>query len=154
MSTTSDRDLRKLVERFVHVSRLMSAAEKRVDIPTYNRLIVRNFAAGDEIERAGEAGRRALESLLDHEIAQVRLAAGQRVLRWDPAKAAPVLLRLMTNESLQGIHGYERISVSHSANMMLHLHFDVPVYDGTELIEPMRAYGIELSPEQVQAWRA
>lgn len=37
--------------------------------------------------------------------------------------------------------------------MMLHLHFDVPVYDGTELIEPMRAYGIELSPEQVQAWR-
>jgi hypothetical protein len=133
-----------LLDRFLDLSMKMSVAEQRQDTVGYNKLVLRSIAVGDEIEQSGESGRRALEALLDHESAQVRLLSAHRVLKWDPAKAAPVLGHLMAVDPLSGLSGYQRFSIRTTAEEMLRIHFKVRPYDGTELIEPMRAYGFEI----------
>ncbi len=144
MKPKSDAELQKLVERYLHLAIEMSRAEGRQDVAGYNRHATKHFAVGNQIEQLGEAGRRALETLVNHESAQVRLLSAHQVLKWNPAKAAPVLGNLMAVDPLSGLNGYQRFSIRTTASAMLRIHFKVRPYDGTELIEPMRAYGFEI----------
>jgi hypothetical protein len=144
MKPKSDAELQKVLDRYLHLIQQMSEAQRRRDVTAYNRDATKLVAVEDQIEQAGEAGRRALETLVNSESPHVQLFSAHRVLKWDPAKAVPVLGRLMTGDALAGLSIHERLSVSLSACTMLRIHLKVRPYDGTELIEPMRAYGFEI----------
>ena len=144
MKPKSVAELQELVERYLHLAMEMSRAEGREDVAGYNKHATKHFAVGNQIEQIGDPGRHALEALIDHESAQVRLLSAHQVLKWDPAKAAPVLGNLMAVDPLSGLSGYQRFSIRTTAESMLRIHFKVRPYDGTELVEPMRAYGFEI----------
>lgn len=144
MKPKSDAELQKILDRYLHLILQMSQAQRRRDVAAYNRYATKQVAAEDQIEQAGEVGRRALETLVYDGSPHVQLFSAHRVLKWDPVKAVPVLGRLMIGDSLAGLSIPERLSISLSASAMLRIHFKVRPYDGTELIEPMRAYGFEI----------
>lgn len=118
-------------------------------VTAYNRLHDRVWLALLAIEGLGEAGRRAIEDMLTHDVPMIRFRAATRVLAWNPHLAVPVLGRLLTDEFPPHAQGYRQFAVVAEVNLFLHKHFDVRFYDGTELTEPMRAYGYELPEEYI-----
>jgi hypothetical protein len=86
---------------------------------------------------------------MDHELPEVRLRAAGQVLAWAPKLAVPVLGDLLVNwRPTDPRRGY--VAVRTEAKEWLYDYFGITDFDRNKLIEPLRAYGIEL-PRQDRA---
>jgi len=107
-----------------------------------NKFFDKSRACLDLLQKTKE-GRAALEGLLTHDSAEVRLAAANRVLQWNSDLAIPLLGYLSAHWRPRNPEkGY--VPVGFSATLILLQHFGIRNADTNALIGPMRAYGIEM----------
>jgi hypothetical protein len=66
------------------------------------------------------------------------------VCAWSPEKAIPVLGRLLVEDLGAESSAHERGDIRLGAKEMLYRHFGIDDFDRNRLIEPLRAYGIDL----------
>lgn len=141
-SPVTDSSIRVLINRLIEANQLEIAAREREDTRAGNRQVDRMRLLLDELV-SDPMGRDALERLMTHEIPEVRLRAAGRVMGWAPKKAVPVLGSLVAHwRPKDPRKGY--VAVALSASWQLYQHFGIKDYDQNKLIEPLRAYGIEL----------
>lgn len=145
--TVSDQPTDTLVARYVQLEELRRLAIRRDDIPAANRHYDRTVPILRELVSRNPDGRRAIEALLAHPSPFVRLGAACKVLIWAPAMALPVLARLALNPG-SGFSAEERGSVALSAEGMLYKHFGIRNFDSNDLIEPLRAFGVDWPREE------
>lgn len=143
IQTASEASLEALVKDVVKYEELRRAAIRRDDIPAANRHFDKATPLLDELASRVPAGREALEMLLTHSSAFVRLSAAARVLAWAHEKAIPVLAHLAEDDLGADYSPAEGGSVEISAAGLLYRHFDIRSFDRNDLIEPLRAYGID-----------
>lgn len=148
---TSEPALDELLDALVKYQALQQLAIRRDDIPAANRHFDKVVAASRGLA-ADPEGRQLLESLLHHSSAFLRMRAAIRVLQWAPDKAVPVLGRIIS-ERLEDLSPDERIEVSTTARNILYQHFGVRGFDRNGLIEPLRAYGVELPYQDHAKWQ-
>jgi len=141
----TESHIRTLVDRLIESQKLEIAAREREDTRAGNRQVDKISAALRELVQS-PSGREALEHLLTHEIPEVRLQAAGEVMAWAPRKAIPVLGRLILEwRPKDPRKGY--IAVRFLAGLQLYEYFGIKDFDHNKLIEPLRAYGIELPRE-------
>jgi len=127
-------------------------ADRTDNTRAYNRLHKTVAEALNAILAAGPRGRDVLEHLLSHETPQVRMWAAGQVIKWDPDKAIPILGHLMVDKLPDETAPMERVTIRMGASSYLEKHFGVKNYDRNELIEPLRAYGIDVPRRPEQPW--
>lgn len=142
----------QLLQSLVKYQELQQLAFRRDDIAAANRHFDRIVAAANGLV-ANPEGRQTLELLLHHSSAFLRLRAAIRVLRWNPEQAVPVLGRILTETLGADLSASERIEVRTSAANTLYQHFGVRGFDRNKLIEPLRAYGVELPYQDHTKWQ-
>lgn len=145
----SELDIKTLKAKYFALQERQLMVHSPEHVTAYNRLHDRVWLALMAIEDLGEAGRRAIEDMLTHDEPMIRFRAATRVLAWNPHLAVPVLGRLLTEEFPPEARGFRQFSVVAEVSLFLHKHFDVRFYDGSELVEPLRAYGYELPQEYI-----
>lgn len=118
----------------------------------YNRAYDRVTKVLNDIESHGDAGRQAIETWLGSDKTLVRFHAARRIIVWNSDVAIPVLGRLLVDPLPSHFTGYERFSIKSSANHSLYKHFDIRNFDRNSLIEPLKAYGIDLPYRPEQIW--
>ena len=146
-SNAIDEHLRMFFEQH----HLYAAAVRRQDVPAANRCLLKVSSRLDAI--AGLAGGKALlEGLLDHVEPYIRLRAAGSVMGWMPYLAIPVFGRLLAEE-INNLSPYERLDIDAEAVGWLYKHFEIRSFNQNDLIEPLRAYGIELPYRDYAAWQ-
>ncbi len=148
----SDLSTEELMHDLLKYQNLHRLAVRRNDILALNRHILKVSAAADSLAAKIPHGREALEQLLVHPTAYVRLRAAGRVLMWAPEKAVPVLGRLLIEDLGNESSPDERIDIRTEAKGWLYQHFDIRSFNRNDLIEPLRAYGIEIPYRQEEIW--
>ncbi len=101
---------------------------------------------------ATEEGRLALEDLTKDPSPHLRLRAAYRCLTWSPRLAVPVIGNLIADDLVDACAPMERINIHTSAVDTLLLFFGIESWRQNDLIEPLRAYGIELPYEEEEIW--
>jgi hypothetical protein len=141
-SPFTDVAIQSLVDRLVRHQELEIAAREREDTRAGNQQVRHIGAALDALE-ASAAGRAALERLMGHDLPEVRMRAARRVMRWSPNPAIPVLGQLAAHwrpkDPRKG-----NVGVGFYAGLELYRHFGVTDFDSNKLVEPLRAYGIDM----------
>jgi hypothetical protein len=138
----SDLPVEDLIERFVKSQVRNQDAVREQNIPAANRQVDITMQAAEVLMNSTE-GRHALERLMSHGEPFVRLRAAQFVRRWAPDLAIPVLGRMLVDD-------YEDISVDEGLEMIigakdsLFAQFGIRSFDWNDLIDPLKAYGINL----------
>jgi hypothetical protein len=148
---TSYRTPDQLLDQLVKYQELHRQAVRRKNVPLANRQLLKVIAAADGLA-ASSRGRDILESLLDHRMAYMRVRAAARVLSWAPEKAIPVLGRLLMEDLGVESSVDERIDIRSEATGFLYRHFGIRSFNRNDLIEPLRAYGIDLPHRREEAW--
>jgi hypothetical protein len=141
-----------LVRGFERYQELQQSAIREEDIPAANRHFTKMKAHADALART-LAGRAALEGLLASLSPFIRLRAAHRVLTWAPEKAIPVLGHLLIDEIEPPLTPQERVELKLSAKETLYGHFGIGDADQNKLIEPLRAYGVDLPYRDYSAWQ-
>lgn len=118
----------------------------------YNQLHAAANRAFDSIMAHGEAGRQAMEKLLGHGSPEVRFWAACAVLDWDPKLAVPVFGRLLRDPLPETLHVDARIDIRFFSGDRLFQYFGDTSHNLNNLIEPLRAYGIDLPPSEERPW--
>ena len=126
-------------------------ALRHEDVPNANCLVLSIMRLGDSLE-ASQAGRDALEELLDNADPLLRLRAAHWCLKWTPERAVPVVGRLLTDDLGDDSAPFERLMIRTSASDKLFLFFGIESWRDNDLIEPLRAYGVELPHEDEEIW--
>jgi predicted transcriptional regulator len=144
---TSYRTLDQLAKH----QELHRQAVRRQNIASANRQLLKVIAAADGLA-ASSRGRDILESLLEHRMAYMRVRAAARVLAWAPEKAIPVLGRLLVDDLGAESSIDERIDIRSEATGFLYRHFGIRSFNRNDLIEPLRAYGIDLPHRREAEW--
>ncbi|KXF78243.1 hypothetical protein ATN84_00060 [Paramesorhizobium deserti] len=152
ISTRSNRTLEQWTEEFVRRLQKQTQADRAENIPAYNRLHKKIVEALTAIENAGSPGREVLEELMEHEMPQVRLWAAGRVIQWNPDRAIPVLGRLLIEKLPEESAPVERMSIRGTASSHLEKFFGITNFDRNELIEPLKAYGIDVPRQTERPW--
>ncbi|TKT81273.1 hypothetical protein [Aquamicrobium sp. LC103] len=117
-----------------------------------NRHFLKAHRARDKLVATAE-GRSALEGLLSHPTLHVRVSAAAAVMTWDAERVIPFLGGLL-DADLSAIPSVdERLEIRITAMDLLYMHFDVRSSDRNDLIEPLRAYGVELSYRDHSLWQ-
>lgn len=132
-----------LLSRFQTDCKAYQQALRREDVPAANRLLLSIMRRGDALADS-EAGRAALEALLDHPNAMLRLRTAHSSLTWAAEKTIPVVGRLLIGDLGAESGALERIMIRTSACDKLYLSFGIRSWRQNDLIAPLRAYGIEL----------
>lgn len=146
-SKTIDEHLRMFFEQ--HDS--YAAAVRRQDVPAANRCLLKVSSCLDAV--AGLPGGKALlEKLLDHDEPYIRLRAAGSVMDWMPDLAIPVFGRLLA-EDINNLSPYERLDIHAEAVGWLYKYFKIRSFNQNDLIEPLRAYGVELPYRDYAAWQ-
>jgi len=151
-SARSGRTLEQWSEEFVGSLKKQAEADRADNVFAYNRLHKKVVEALKAILNAGPRGRDVLENLLSHETPQVRMWAAGQVIKWDPDKAIPILGHLMVDKLPDETAPMERVTIRMGASSYLEKHFGIRTYDRNELIEPLRAYGIDVPRRPEQPW--
>jgi hypothetical protein len=99
-----------------------------------------------------EAGRSALEALLDHSNAMLRLRAAHWCLKWAVEKTVPVVGRLLIEDLGAESGALERVMIRTSACDKLYLFFGIRSWRQNDLIAPLRAHGVDLPYEEEEIW--
>lgn len=150
-SANSETSTDKLVGALMKHQALEIEACEREDIAAANRQVDKLSAVLDQLARTA-VGRQALEKLMSHEMPEVRLRAAGAVMAWAPDMAIPVLGRLVADWKPKDPHrGY--VAVRTEAKGWLYDHFGVTDFDQNKLIDPLRAYGIDLPYRDYSAWQ-
>lgn len=150
-SANSEAPVDELVGALMKHQALEIAACEREDVTAANRQTDKLSAILDQL--AGTpVGRLALEALLTHEMPEVRLRAAGAVMAWAPEMAIPVLGRLVADwKPKDPRRGY--VPVRTEAKGWLYDYFGVTDFDQNKLIEPLRAYGVDLPYRDYSAWQ-
>jgi hypothetical protein len=122
------------------------------NIPAANRSLLKVRKYADALTGSSQ-GRDALEGLLTSPSPFVRLRAAHRVCGWNPKLAVPVLGRLIYESLPVDLSSDERTELRASAKHSLFNFFKVPRFDRNDLIEPLRAYGVELPWRDHARWQ-
>jgi hypothetical protein len=149
-SIAADPDIERLVERLLRYQQLEIAAMEREDVSAGNRHFDKLHSALTQLAKTS-SGRDALEHLLDHDTPEVRLRAAGQIMAWAPNKAIPVLGHLIAEWRPKDRNkGY--VAVRTEAKGWLYDHFGIKDFDQNKLIEPLKAYGIELRRRPDEIW--
>ena len=141
-SPVADAKVEDLVAEFVKHQSLEIAAQEREDTSSANRHFDKMYAVVKKLGNS-QTGRSALEQLMSHVLPEVRLRAAGQVMSWAPEKAIPVLGRLVAEwRPKDPRKGY--VAVRFEAAGWLYDYFSIKDFDHNKLIEPLRAYGIDL----------
>lgn len=119
-------------------------AVRRDDTPAANRYMKKVNQARNALAAKGNEGQATLEELMQHPMPQVRLDGAVSVMQWAPHLAIPVLGNLIVESKGEGMSVSERVEIAHEATLSLFDYFGTRLYDRDELIEPLKAYGIDL----------
>lgn len=150
--TNSDPSVDVLRERFLSYQERQQMAIRADDIPAANRHF-RKIKQYAEALAGTPEGRDALEELTRSPLPFVRLRAAQYARNWAPHVAIPVLGRLVIENFSSDLSPDERIELRISAKHSLFFFFGVRRFDQNELIEPLKAYGIDLPYEDHSVWQ-
>jgi hypothetical protein len=129
MTAKSEVSVEQLVQRLVEAEIAETAALDRQDMKAQNRWFDRSAAVITELLSKGEAGKAALEELLNHELPMVRMVAAASVLKWVPERALPVIEELVA-WSHGHAAGHRSPVVSHislGAGGLLALHYGIDI---------------------------
>ncbi|MBL8583782.1 MAG: DUF2019 domain-containing protein [Rhizobiaceae bacterium] len=141
----SELPVNLLVEILIKNQVKQALAVRRDDTPSANRYMKKVNQARHALAAKGNSGRAALEGLMRHPMPQVRLDGAVSVMQWAPDLAIPVLGRLIAETGYEkDMSADELIEVRHEATLSLFDHFGTKYYDRDELIEPLRAYGVDI----------
>lgn len=146
-SIDSEWPVTRLVKILIDNQEKQALAVRRDNTPAANRYMKKVNQARNALAAKGSSGRAALEALMGHPMPQVRLDGAVSVMQWAPDLAIPVLGRLIAETKYENdMSAGERIEVKHEATLSLFDHFGTRFYDRDELIEPLKAYGIDIPP--------
>jgi len=145
-SAVSESSVAKLVEILIRNQQKQALAIRRDDTPTANRYMRKVNQAREMLAQKGSEGRSALEELMRHPMPQVRLDGAISIMQWAPELAIPILGRLIVDTGYEDMSAGERIEIRHDAKLCLYDHFGIRNFDQDKLIEPLKAYGIDLPP--------
>jgi len=148
----SDMPVDALLGLLFKYQELHRQAVRRIDVPASNRHVLKIIEAGNALASTSP-GRDALEKLLTHPMAYMRLRAAQRVLEWDSKMAIPVLGRLLFENLGEESTVDERIDIRTSAKDSLFMHFGIRSWNRNDLIEPLKTYGVDLPYRDYDKWR-
>ncbi|GAB1581444.1 hypothetical protein [Phyllobacterium phragmitis] len=151
-SMRSSRSLEQWAEEFVRRLQEQAEADRADNTAAYNRLHKKVVEALNAILDAGPRGRDILEYFLNHETPQVRMWAAGQVIKWDADKAVPVLGHLLVDKLPQETAAMERVNIRMGASAYLEQHFGITNFDRNELIEPLKAYGIDVPLRPERPW--
>lgn len=140
---TSELPVGELVERFVKAQVRNQEAVREQNVPAANRQVDITMQTAEVLMNSAE-GRYALEKLMGHGEPFVRLRAAKFVRRWAPDLAIPVLGRMLANDSSADLSVDERLELRIEAKDSLFAQFGIRNFDWNDLIEPLKAYGINL----------
>ena len=118
----------------------------------YNRVHLKLANILDKIEAHGETGQRAINTWLESDEPLIRLFAAVRALGWNSDVAIPVLGHLLVEPLPVHFTGYERFSITSTARSILIEFFKTGNFSRNSLIEPLKAYGIDLPRRPEQIW--
>lgn len=142
---------KKLLQELEINQNMHRLAVRRDDIRAVNRHIERVWGVLDALAETAE-GRSGLERLLAHPDAYTRLRAAEAVMAWAPEAAIPVLGRLLFEDLGPESSAAERIDIRTAAKDTLYDHFDITSWDRNDLIEPLKAYGVDLPYRDRSKW--
>jgi len=124
-------------------------AHRRGDRKRVQELRDRFEQAAGELMKTAE-GRAAMEGLLKNPSSRLRYAVSTAVIEWAPAKAIPVLARLIHEPFDEEMEPWEEVSVRTYACMPLAEHFGYHPSNWSELPERLAKMGIDLPEETVR----
>ncbi|SFK57776.1 hypothetical protein SAMN04488498_108176 [Mesorhizobium albiziae] len=151
-SRISEISVHELLKTFLKYENLRLRAVRRLDVPATNRNFLKAVAASDSLSQTA-AGRAEIEKLLTHPMPYIRVRAAGAVMTWAPEKAIPVFGRML-DADLSAISSVdERLDIRIDSQDWLYQHFQIRSSDRNDLIEPLKAYGIELSYRDRTGWR-
>lgn len=143
MTPQTSENVARLIDGFLLHHKQRIEAVRRQDVPKANRHLLKAGESADML-RVSPGGRAAMERLLDHLDPNVQLSAGEEVMKWDPEKVVPLLGGLL-DADLNHIESVdERLDIRHRARAWLFKHFNIWSADRNDLIEPLKAYGVNL----------
>lgn len=149
---TSENSIQDLLEAFLDYEELRMQAVRRLDVPKANKYVLTAAAAANVLSKTAQ-GRAEIEKLLRHPTLYIRVRAAGVVMDWAPEKAIPVF-GAMLDADLSSIPSVdERIDISVTSKDWLYGHFNIHNADRNALIEPLRAYGIELKHRDETLWQ-
>jgi hypothetical protein len=149
---TSDLPVDVLRERFLRYQERQQIAIRAENVPVANRHFLKVKQYADALTETSR-GRDALEELAKSPFPFVRLRAAHRVRAWAPKLAIPVLGRLVIEKFEPDLSVDERLELRISAMHSLCSFFGISSYDQNELIDPLKAYGVDLPYEDHSKWR-
>lgn len=149
---TSDLPVDTLVQRFLKYQEHQQMAIRAENIPAANRHAMKVKQYADALA-ATSRGRDVLKELTRSPLPFVRHRAAQWALDWDPAIAVPVLGRHLIEDFGSDLSIDERLELRFSAKLGLHHFFGIRSYDHNDLIEPLKAYGVDLPYRDHSLWQ-
>jgi hypothetical protein len=148
----SEKSIQNLLKSFLDYEELRIQAVRRLDVPEANKYILKAAAAAKLLSGTLE-GRAEIENLLRHAKLYVRVRAAEVVMDWAADKAIPVF-GAMLDADLSSISSVdERLDIRVIAKDWLFKHFNIRGANRNDLIEPLRAYGIELKNRDEARWQ-
>lgn len=148
----SEMPIDALLKTLFKYQELQRLALRREDIRAANRHVLKAFAAADALN-ATPQGRDVLERLLNDTDPFLRLRAAECIMKWDPDLAIPVLGRMLFEDLGNESSPDERINIRTTAKDWLYRHFNIRSFDRNDLIEPLKAYGVELPYRDYGKWQ-
>lgn len=149
---TSDLPVEVLRERFVRYQERQQLAIRAEDVPTANRYMLKIMQYADALTET-PMGKDVLEELVRSPLPFIRLRAAQRVRAWDPRIAIPVLGQLLIEKFGPDLSVDERLELRINAKDSLRSFFGIRGFDVNDLIEPLRAYGVDLPYTDHSRWQ-
>lgn len=150
--TNSKASIQQMSKTFVEQQEKRMAAIRNLDVPAANRHHMRAAVVAEALSST-PAGRAALEKLHGHPILHIRLSAAENAMKWAPDEVIPFLGNLLDADLSFIESPDERLDIRDRAKGMLYKHFDIRSWDRNDLIEPLRAYGVELSYRDRSKWQ-
>lgn len=148
------RSLKESRDLFIAQTQLRMAAVCRLDPAAANRHLAKAKAAAETLAATPE-GRAEIEKLLAHPVVHIRLSAAEEMADWAPETAIPIFGRLLDADLIaMGVGSPdERLDIRDRAKSWLYRYFDVRSWNRNDLIEPLKAYGVELTYRDHSKWQ-
>lgn len=148
----SDLSIDVLRERLLKYQERQQMAIRDENVPEANRHFLKVKQYADALADTPR-GRDVLEELARSPLPFVRLRAAYRVRAWAPRIAIPVLGRLVIEQFGADLSIDERLELRINAKEALYSFFGIDSYDHNDLIEPLKAYGVDLPYRDHSLWQ-
>ena len=148
---TSDEATETCLAQFVEYRIERMVAWKKLDVAAVNRATSKAAMVAKQLISM-PVGRQALELLLVHPTLHLRVDAAMWVIDWAPEKVIPIFGRLLDDKMQEIESPDERLDIRLNALDWLYGYFNIRTSDRNDLIEPLRAYGVELARKDRSRW--